>query len=307
MNFAHLHIVLNHVPSIGTTVGVVLLIASFYKKSDRLQKLSLEILVLMALVALPTYVSGNAAQQILRARTDIPKGLIEAHQNSAMLTLILLIFTGTLAWFGLWQFRRFARPGSALSTATLVFSILTAALILRTANLGGDISHPEIRSPGSSSISESIGWREPVELFSNQKSWVWPASETLHFIGMALLFGIVLLLSLRMLGMMKSIPFAAVHRLLPLGVLGFVMNVISGMVFFIASPGMYVTNPGFALKIGFMLIAGVCVIYFTVFEEPWAVGPDKDAPLTAKIVAVCTLSGLLGVMYFGRMLPFLRY
>jgi uncharacterized membrane protein len=307
MNFAHLHIVLNHVPSIGTTVGVILLIWSFYKKSDRLMKLSLEILVIMALAVLPTYVSGNAAQQILRNRTDIPRGLIEAHQNSAMMTLLLTVITGTLAWFGLWEFRRFSRPGSTLSTATLIFSILTAALILRTANLGGDISHPEIRAPGATSISENIGWRAPVELFTNQKSWVWPTSETIHFLGMALLFGIVLLQTLRVLGMMKSIPYKALHRLLPVAVLAFVLNVVTGMWFFISSPGMYVTNPGFALKIGFMLLAGISMVYFTVFEEPWAVGPDKDAPLTSKIVAVCALTGLLGVMYFGRMLPFLRY
>ena len=307
MNFAHLHIVLNHVPSIGTTLGVILLIASFYKKSDRLMKLSLEILVVMALAVLPTYVSGNAAQQILRNRADIPKGLIEAHQNSAMLTLLLTVITGTLAWFALWEFRRFARPGSGLATATLVFSILTAALILRTANLGGDISHPEIRAPGAASISEKIGWRAPIELFTNQQSWVWPTSETIHFLGMALLFGVILLQTLRILGMMKSIPYRALHRLLPLAVLGFVLNAITGMWFFISSPGMYVTNPGFALKIGFVMMAGISMIYFTVFEEPWAVAPDKDAPLMSKIVAVCALTGVLGVMYFGRMLPFLRY
>ena len=62
---------------------------------------------------------------------------------------------------------------------------------------------------------------------------------------MSLLFGVTLLVNLRMLGMMKSIPFAALHRLLPLGILGFVINVISGMVFFIASPGMYVHQPRF--------------------------------------------------------------
>jgi hypothetical protein len=97
-----------------------------------------------------------------------------------------------------------------------------------------------------------------------------------------------------------------VHRLLPLGILGFVTNVVSGMVFFIASPSMYVTNPGFTAKILSLLIAGIGVIYFTVFDEPWTVGEDKQAPLTAKIVAVCTLCSVLGVMYFGRMLPFLR-
>jgi hypothetical protein len=120
------------------------------------------------------------------------------------------------------------------------------------------------------------------------------------------LFGVTLLVNLRMLGMMKSIPFAALHRLLPLGILGFVINVISGMVFFIASPGMYVTNPGFSAKIVFILLAGICVIYFTVFDEAWRIGPDKEAPLRTKIVALCFMSSLLGVMYFGRMLPFLR-
>jgi len=306
MNFAHLHIVLNHIPSIGTAVGAALFIASIAQKSDRLKKLSLQILVVMALAVLPTYVSGNAAQRLIRSRTEIPQGLIEVHQNSAMATLALMVITGTFAWFGLWQFRRFSRPAFGNSAGVLVFSVLTAAAILRTANLGGDISHPEIRA-GDVSISESVGWRMPVERFSNEKSWVWPASETIHFIGMPMLFGVVLLLTLRMLGMMKSIPYAALHRLLPLAVLGFVMNVISGMVFFIASPGMYYTNTGFALKVMFILLAGVCVLYFTMFDEPWAIGPDKEAPFKVKVIAVCTLSFLLGVMYFGRMLPFMRH
>lgn len=305
MNFAHLHIVLNHVPSIGMVAGLALFIASLIKKSGPLKKLSLEVLVVMALVALPTYMSGNAAQQLLRNRPEIPKGLIEAHQNSAMITLIFLVLTGTFAWFGLWQFRRFLRPGPWNSSAVLILSIVTAAFILRTANMGGEISHPEIRAD-QVAVSEDIGWRKPVERFSNDQSWVWPASETLHFIGMSLLFGVTLLVTLRMLGMMKGIPFAAVHRLLPLGILGFVMNVISGMVFFIASPGMYVSNPGFAAKVVFILLAGFCVLYFTLFDKAWTVGPDKDAPLTAKIVAVCYMASLLGVMYFGRMLPFLR-
>jgi uncharacterized membrane protein len=305
MNFAHLHIVLNHIPSIGTVIGVVLFIASITQKSDRLKKLSLQILVVMALAVLPTYVSGNAAQRIIRSRTEIPQGLVEVHQNSAMATLVLMVITGTLAWFGLWQFRRYSRPGFGNTAVVLIFSVLTATAILRTGNLGGDISHPEIRA-AEVSVPESIGWRAPVERFAN-RSWVWPASETIHFIGMPVLFGVALLLTLRMLGMMKGIPYAALHRLLPLGVLAFVLNVISGMLFFIASPGMYVTNTGFVLKIFFLVVAGLCVLYFTMFDEPWAIGPDKEAPFKVKVIAVCTLTSLLGVMYFGRMLPFMRH
>jgi uncharacterized membrane protein len=305
MNFAHMHVVLNHVPSLGTLFGVGLFIASLIQKNEKLQRRSLELLVLMSLAVLPTYLSGNASQLMLRSRTDISQGLIEAHQNSAIISLILVTITGTLAWFGLWQFRRFLRPGPMNTIAVLVFSVITSAMILRTANLGGDISHPEIRVEGPP-VSPNIGWRFPIERFSNDQSWVWPASETIHFIGMALLFGVTLVLVLRMLGMMKSIPYKALHRLLPLGVLGFVLNVISGMTFFIASPGMYTSNPGFTAKIIFLLIAGICVIYFTIFERPWTIGAEKDAPLRVKLIALCTITSLLGVMYYGRMLPFLR-
>jgi len=304
MNLAHIHIVLNHIPSIGTAVGLLLFIYSMVKKSDQLRKISLQLLVVMSLAVLPTYLTGNAAQSALRNRTDIPRGLIEVHQNAAIVTLILMTVTGTFAWFGLWQYRRFSRMGSGTTYAMLIISIFTAAAILRTANLGGDISHPEIRTAVEVPAPE-VAWRAEVETFANN-SWVWPASETLHFIGMALLFGIMMLVNLRMLGVMKSIPFKAVHRLLPLGILGFILNVISGMLFYIASPGMYYFNPGFTAKIVFLLVAAASVMYFTVFDTPWVMAENKDAPLSAKVVAVSGMVMLLGVMYFGRMLPFLR-
>jgi uncharacterized membrane protein len=306
MNLAHLHIVLNHVPSIGMLVGLGLFVLSLLQKSDQLKKISLQVLLAMAFAVLPTYMSGNAAQDILRERPEVPQGLIEEHQNSALFALILTIITGTFAWFGLWQFKRFHRPGSGNSAGVLVFSAITAAIILRTANLGGDISHPEIRV-GEVTVTEDVGWRILVERFSSEHAWVWPTCETIHFLGMAILFGVTLLLTLRMFGVMKSIPFQAIHRILPLGILGFVMNVVSGMIFFVSSPGMYLGNTSFGAKIVLILLAAACVIYFTTSERPWKLGPDKQAPLLAKIVAAGYMASLLGVMYFGRILPFTRY
>ena len=306
MNLAHLHIVLNHVPSIGMLVGVGLFILSLIQKNDLLKKISLQVLVAMAFAVLPTYMSGNAAQGILRQRPDVPQGLIEEHQNSALFALLFTVITGTFAWFGLWQFKRFHRPSARNSMAVLVSSGLTSAIILRTANLGGDISHPEIRV-GEVTVTEDVGWRLLVERFSSEHAWVWPTCETIHFLGMAILFGVTLLVTLRMLGMMKSIPFQAIHRILPLGILGFVLNVVSGMIFFISSPGMYLTNSAFGAKMVLILLAAACVIYFTTSERPWKLGPDKEAPLLAKIVAAGYMASLLGVMYFGRILPFVRY
>jgi hypothetical protein len=71
------------------------------------------------------------------------------------------------------------------------------------------------------------------------RAWVWPAMETVHFLGMALLFGPVLLVAVRVLGIARAVPYAAFHRLLPLGVFGFLLNVVTGIAFFVSDSGRY--------------------------------------------------------------------
>ena len=67
-------------------------------------------------------------------------------------------------------------------------------------------------------------------MFVTGTKWMWPICETLHFVGLSLLMGVVLLVDLRMLGFMKSVSFPVLHRLLPWGILGFGMNVMTGLV-----------------------------------------------------------------------------
>jgi hypothetical protein len=119
------------------------------------------------------------------------------------------------------------------------------------------------------------------------------------------LFGVAALVDLRMLGMMRSISFNALHRLLPWGILGFGINMITGMLFFIGAPGQYTSNPVFEWKMILILVTGVNVLYFTIFDEPWEVGSNMDAPMGAKAIAASALVLVLGVLYCGRMLPFL--
>ena len=60
--------------------------------------------------------------------------------------------------------------------------------------------------------------------------------ETLHFVGLCLLLGVVLTVDLRMLGVGKSLSFAALYQLLPLGMLGFTINLVTGMIFLSPRP-----------------------------------------------------------------------
>jgi hypothetical protein len=125
--------------------------------------------------------------------------------------------------------------------------------------------------------------------------------------GMAVLFGVLLLLTVRIFGIGRAVPFAAFHRLLPLGVLGFSINVVTGMLFFIADSGRYtaMTNSFFP-KMALIAIGGTAVLYFTIFDRPWKLKPGADAGVSSKVVAAATVLMWSGVIIYGRLLPYLE-
>src|SRR5262249_36313252 len=149
------------------------------------------------------------------------------------------------------------------------------------------------------------GFVREIGAFVVGHTWVWPSCETLHFVGLSMLFTVVFLVDLRLLGMAKRIPFSAMYQLLPIGMLGFAVNLVTGMAFFIASPQQYTKNHVFYWKVLFILLAGVNVLYFMLIDEPWRVEAGDDAPLTAKVVAASAIFLWVGILFFGHMLPFL--
>lgn len=146
-----------------------------------------------------------------------------------------------------------------------------------------------------------------LSMFINNTNWIWATCETLHFMGMALLIGCVGILDLRMLGVGKRLAAGPLHRLIPDGIAGFVINLITGVIFFVAIPTQYISNVAFIAKMGLIMIAGlnVLIFYATVYRAAEGLGPGDDAPLKAKIAAAVSIAAWFGVMYFGRMLPFI--
>jgi hypothetical protein len=84
---------------------------------------------------------------------------------------------------------------------------------------------------------------------------MWPACEIIHYLGLSLLLGTVGLFDLRVLGLAKGIPLRAIHRLIPWGIFGYILNVLTGIVFFTGHPDQYFYINAFRLKALFMAIA----------------------------------------------------
>jgi len=281
-----------------------------------LKQASLGLFSFIALLAIPAYMSGNAAQEFFRETPGVSMDLIQTHQGAAFLALTFMEITGAAALIGLWQFSRLGkksetmRPAGWNMAAVLVLSLVTALLMSVTGNTGGEIRHPEIVTGGEP--TSTVG-AAGVKFFSfvhyyvvDYSSWVWPALEDLHFVGLILIVAAIGVLNLRILGFLKQLPVAPLHRFIPWGIAGVFINVLTGMLFFIGMPPFYADNPDFKLKMVAIVIAGANLILFyctSAFRPLALLGPGDDAPASAKFIAASSLFLWIAIIVLGRYIP----
>src|SRR5256885_12719878 len=114
MNLAYVHLLLNHLPIIGTLITLGLFIVSLVAKREELRQISLAMFALIALLTIPTYMSGSAAQDAIKDHPGVSMALIEAHQGAALLAFLLMEITGVVSLVALWHFSRTGKnPGLA--------------------------------------------------------------------------------------------------------------------------------------------------------------------------------------------------
>src|SRR5947209_6199800 len=286
--WSHIHMILNHFPTVGFVFALAFYILALFMNNDVLKRSSLVLFVICALLIVPTYVTGAASMWALTAPTTLPgisKAVINAHRDMALWTLFGLAFTGGTAWITLWRYRHLGRFSNLSLYLVLAFAVVTLAVMAETGHRGGQIHHPEIRVPTNILPTDPrAGVSMAVETAINNVIWFVPW-QTVHFFGFCLIFGTALAVVLRVLGFWKSLPFSAVHRLLPLGFLGVMMNVFTGMLMLLADTYRYVVNDyTFAPKAALIPIGGIAVLYFSVSDRLWNVKAGEDAPMTAKWV-----------------------
>ncbi|HEY5666171.1 MAG TPA: DUF6644 family protein [Gammaproteobacteria bacterium] len=139
-------------------------------------------------------------------------------------------------------------------------------------------------------------------------AWSWPIMETLHFTGMCLLFGPIIIMDLRLIGFDRlALPSAAVHKLSPLTITGFAINLITGIIFIFGNPYRYAMNISFAIKAILILLAGANAIYFWIKAMPILenAGEHEDVPTSIKVVGASSLLLWTGVLATGRLIPYL--
>ena len=146
-----------------------------------------------------------------------------------------------------------------------------------------------------------------VYSFVNSHAWLWPTMETLHFAGLSLLLGALLVIDLRLAGHFRSLDLEATHKLLPVAFIGFGLNLVTGVLFFCGDPMRYAGHTGFQLKMILVIVAGInaLVYYWKVKPGMGAWAADGNSPAIAKTVAYVSLGAWTGVLLLGRLIPYM--
>jgi hypothetical protein len=143
----------------------------------------------------------------------------------------------------------------------------------------------------------------------DQHAWIVPACQTIHFLGLSMLMAGIGLFDLRTLGMGKGLAIAPLFgRLMPFAIIGLFINTVTGLLLYAAAPDMFGHNVAFGFKMLFLALAGVNALLYSVTgvkRKVEALGPNDDAPTSAKVMCAASLFLWVGVMFWGRMLPFI--
>src|SRR5262249_4290722 len=136
--------------------------------------------------------------------------------------------------------------------------------------------------------------------------WVWPILETLHFLGLILIVAAIGALNLRLAGFLNQFPVAPLHRLLPWGIAGLVLNIITGVLFFVWMPFFYAYTPVFYAKFVSIVVAGAPLFFFS-FTGPfraWTkLGPGENPPAFARLIAASSVFLWILIIVLGRYIP----
>ena len=158
------------------------------------------------------------------------------------------------------------------------------------------------------SIEPALDWMRATAIsqWVTGGPWIWPILETLHFTGLGVLIGGLIVMDLRLIGYKRGLPLRTVHKIMPLVFIGFGINACTGFLFVMGNPHRYAVNYAFQVKVVLLLLAGLNALWFRLKVSPqmkdWT--ETTRSPVLAKVMGTASLILWFGIGIHGRLITF---
>lgn len=145
MDAAHVHLILNHFPISGIFISIPILLFAWWRKSDIVGRTGMFVVLLSGLVTVLTFLTGEPAEEVIEHLPGISEKVIKIHEEAAEKAIWFVAAAAIGALISLMiAFKKKAMPMRAIPLVT-VLAVCSMGILAWTNNLGGEISHPEIR------------------------------------------------------------------------------------------------------------------------------------------------------------------
>jgi hypothetical protein len=142
----YLHILINHLPIIGTAMGALALLVALLLRSRPAQITALVVVFVAASSAWPVFVTGQQAYKPVRGLVDdAGSDWLDEHMDRAEKTIYAFYLLAVVALAGLIAPHWWPRTATPLAIASGALSLVCFALAGYIAQPGGRVSHPEFR------------------------------------------------------------------------------------------------------------------------------------------------------------------
>jgi hypothetical protein len=159
-------------------------------------------------------------------------------------------------------------------------------------------------------ISSALSWLQETGLATGIRDslLLFPLIESVHVIGLALVFGTILIIDLRLLGAAST---RRSFRRMSAEIMtwtwaAFAVTALTGVLMFITNATVYYNNLYFRAKIALLVLAAINVMVFELTAgrsmQQW--DQEPSAPRVGRLVATVSLVVWVGVIVTGRMIGF---
>jgi len=163
MDATHLHLILTHFPIVGTIIGSGILAYGQISKNDDIKKVALATFVLMSLITIPVFLSGEAAEDTVENIIGVSEEVIENHEELAEKAIWVMGLLGTISVFTFFAIIKKLPFSKTISVITLIVSLGTFGLFAIVGSTGGEIRHSEIRTNNVNNDAEIFNHRDSEE------------------------------------------------------------------------------------------------------------------------------------------------
>ena len=156
MNGAHYHLLVNHLPILGTLFGLLILVTGLIFKNVSIKRTGLGLLVFAAITVFPAHVTGEGAEEVVENISGVEESYVHEHEEAADTFMSILIALGVIALATLIVDVLKKKFAPILYILTILFSLITMLFAQKTGTTGGEIRHTEIRGKTATQNSGTV-------------------------------------------------------------------------------------------------------------------------------------------------------